>query len=74
MKHHIITVSEHNKQADNAWFEYCRECEKNGVPPQKRGNFNQFMKFDYKSGFVVAGKYPLYYRTKRQALKTLGLY
>lgn len=73
MKHHIITVAEHNTQMNKAWEEYVTKCRANGLEPQKRGNFNQFMKFDYKSGFVVPGNYPLYYRTKKQALKTLGL-
>jgi hypothetical protein len=73
MKHHIITVTEYNKQADEAWTEYCAKCRSNSVEPQKRSNFNQFMKFPYKTGFVVDGTYPLYYRTKKQALKTLGL-
>ena len=72
MKHHILTVEESNKLADQLWDEYCNECEVNNVPAQKRNNFNMFMKFGYKKGFVVQGNYPLYYSTKKKALKTLG--
>ena len=73
MKNHIISVLDWNNKADHQWKEYCEECQKNNLPPQRRSNFNCFMKFPYKKGFVVPGNYPLYYSTKLKALKTLGL-
>ena len=73
MKHHIITVQEYNELAERNWAEYVAKCDTNNLLPQKRSVFNCFMKFPYSHGFVVNGKYPLYYRTKKQALKTLGL-
>ena len=69
----IYDISSYNTMADDNWNEYVIKCTSNGLEPQKRSNFNQFMKFPYKTGFVVAGNYPLYYRTKKQALETLGL-
>ena len=73
MKANILTVQESNKLADKMWTEYCNKCDANKVPYQKRNNFRKFIKFPFNQGFVIQGKYPLYYRTKKQALKTLGL-
>ena len=72
-KNQIYEVTMFNLMADLRWMDYCRDCELNDLPPQKRSNFNQFMLFEYKRGYVIDGNYPLYYRTRKQALKVLGL-
>ena len=64
----IVTVKEFNAQQEENWQRYVAECKANNVKPQPRDNFNQFITFDYKSGYVATGKYPRYSRLKRNLM------
>ena len=59
-----IPVKMFNEQQEANWQEYCKECRDNGVQPQKRDNFNQFMTVNVKHGYVMDGKYWQWKRRK----------
>lgn len=64
----ITTVVKFNEQQEQNWQEYIAKCKANGVTPQRRNQFNCFIKFDYTQGFVADGKYPIYKKRKRDLL------
>lgn len=66
MKNNIITVTQFNKDQEALYLEYCAKCENNNVEPYPFGRY--FNKFDYKKGFVLCGRYPIYGKTKKQLL------
>jgi len=59
----ILTVKQFNEQQNENWESYCAKCKANNLKPQTRSNFNQFITFDYKTGFVLDGKYPEYFKS-----------
>jgi hypothetical protein len=69
----IYEVSVFNKLQDDNYNEYVTACNNNGVVPQNRNRFNQFITFDYSSGFVADGNYPIYRRTKKELKQLLRI-
>ena len=65
---YIYNVVDFNKMQDECRAEYIEECKRNGVEPLINRLDDYYPKFDYKRGFVMDGKYPIYSKLKRDFL------
>jgi len=60
----ITTVKEFNDNQQRQYAEHLAKCKVNGVVDVDRFE-RYFTRFDYKSGYVLWGKYPIYKRRKK---------
>jgi hypothetical protein len=62
----ITEVNKYNAQQNKLREEYLAECKANKVEPQSKYMQDvMFPTFDYKRGYVLEGRYPIYNRLKR---------